>query len=93
MARPAKIQIDSNKRFPSCGSVGSYDFILEHTLGTCPGKEQTASPDAVHLVPLTFPRHISSTYAFEPLATPSAPKLLQVTGSKMSAAVAVPARS
>ncbi|EDS30682.1 FKBP-rapamycin associated protein [Culex quinquefasciatus] len=41
---------------------------------------------------------ISSTNAFEPLATPPAPKLLQVTGSKMSAArrrnaVAVPARS
>ncbi|EDS36438.1 FKBP-rapamycin associated protein [Culex quinquefasciatus] len=87
-----------------CGSVGSYNFILEHSLGTCPGKEQTAS--TVHQLAMTLSTSsrwpslgtISPTNAFEPLVTPPAPKLLQVTSSKMSAArrrnaVAVPARS
>uniref|UniRef100_A0A8D8AV94 (northern house mosquito) hypothetical protein n=2 Tax=Culex pipiens TaxID=7175 RepID=A0A8D8AV94_CULPI len=79
--RMLQIQIDSNKRFPSCGSVGSYDFILEHTLGTCPGKEQTASPGTSAGDGPSWSKTlstksrwpslgtISSTNAFEPLAS------------------------
>ncbi|EDS30310.1 RING finger protein 10 [Culex quinquefasciatus] len=104
MARSAKIQIDSNKHFPSCGSVESYDFSAEPTLGTSSGTDLSASPGTSAGAGPSWSKMLStssrwpslgaasSTNAFGPLATPPAPKLLQVTGSNMSAVPSVERR-
>lgn len=102
LARSAKIPIDSNKHFPSCGSVESYDFSMEPTLGTSSGTDLSMSPGSSGAGPSwskmlsTSPAAsrwpslggdgggASNSNAYGPLATP-APKLLQVTGSNMSA--------
>lgn len=101
LARSAKIPIDSNKHFPSCGSVESYDFSMEPTLGTSSGTNHSASPGTSSTGPSwskmlsTSPASsrwpslggATSSNAYGPLASVvvPAPKLLQVTGSKMSA--------
>ncbi|KAL9705483.1 hypothetical protein quinque_009001 [Culex quinquefasciatus] len=104
MARSAKIQIDSNKHFPSCGCVESYDFSAEPTLGTSSGTDLSASPGTSAGAGPSWSKMLStssrwpslgaasSTNAFGPLATPPAPKLLQVTGSNMSAVPSVERR-
>lgn len=99
MARSAKIQIDSNKHFPSCGSVENYDFSMEPTLGTSFGTDRSASPGTSSAGP-SWSKMLSTTpessrwpslgsgssgNAYGPLATPAAPRLVQVTGSNMSA--------
>lgn len=96
MARSAKIQIDSNKHFPSCGSGENYDFSMEPTLGTSYGTDRSASPGTSSAGP-SWSKMLSTTpessrwpslgsgNAYGPLATPTAPRLLQVTGSNMSA--------
>lgn len=96
LARSAKIPIDSNKHFPSCGSVESYDFSMEPTLGT--NSDHSASPGSSSAGPSwskmlstssrwpSLGASASSSNAYGPLASVPAPKLLQVTGSKMSAA-------
>ncbi|XP_038120712.1 uncharacterized protein LOC6053886 [Culex quinquefasciatus] len=92
-----------------CGSVGRLVFFGTHP-GNLSWKGTNRSPRYIGWRGPSWSKTlstsscwpslgmISSTNAFEPLATPPAPKLLQVTGSKMSAArrrnaVAVPARS
>lgn len=100
LARSAKIPIDSNKHFPSCGSAESYDFSTEPTLGTSSETNFSASSGTSSAGPSwskmlsTSPVSsrwpslgVASLNAFGPLATSAAPapKLLQVTGSKISA--------
>lgn len=101
LSRSAKIPIDSNKHFPSCGSVESYDFSMEPTLGTSSGTNHSASPGTSSAGPSwskmlsTSPASsrwpslggATSSNAYGPLASVvvPTPKLLQVTGSKMSA--------
>lgn len=109
LARSAKIPIDSNKHFPSCGSVESYDFSMKPTLGTSSGTDLSMSPgtsagagpswskmlstsSAASRWPTLGGGSSSNSNAYGPLATP-APKLLQVTGSKISASVTAGARA
>lgn len=99
LARSAKIPIDSNKHFPSCGSADSYDFSMEPTLGTSSGTDLSMSPGTSGAGP-SWSKMLSTSpsasrwpslasgntsNAYGPLATP-APKLLQVTGSNMTVA-------
>lgn len=97
MARSAKINIDSTKHFPSCGTTKSYDFSHEPALGTSLStsdasassypsgpswsKMLSTSPAASRWP--TLPSG-GSVNVFGPLAAAPPPKMIQVTGSKMA---------
>lgn len=100
LARSAKINIDSTKHFPSCGTADSYDFSHEPTLGVSPSTSEASvsshpsgpswskmlatSPAASRWPSLPSG---GSVNVFGPLAAPP-PKMIQVTGSKMTTAAA-----
>lgn len=99
LARSAKINIDSNKHFPTCGNE-SFDFSHEPSLCTSPSvSDASASPcpsgpswsKMLSTSPAAsrWPSLPSggSVNVFGPLAAPP-PKMIQVTGSKMSSATA-----
>lgn len=96
LARSAKINIDSTKHFPSCGTTESYDFSHGPALATSPStSDATASPypsgpswsKMLSTSPAAsrWPSLPSggSVNVFGPLAAPP-PKMIQVTGSKMT---------
>lgn len=95
LARSAKINIDSNKHFPTCGN-DSFDFSHEPSLCTSPStSDASASPypsgpswsKMLSTSPAAsrWPSLPSggSVNVFGPLAAPP-PKMIQVTGSRMS---------
>lgn len=95
LARSAKINIDSNKHFPTCGNSESFDFSHEPSLATSPStsdasaspcpsgpswsKMLSTSPAASRWPSLSSG---GSVNVFGPLAAPP-PKMIQVTGYKM----------